>query len=103
MLSGFFDVASIPVNKWSGSHGGTRAAVGVLLLNILLRCGRGGAGQFGEEGGQYRGAAQGPFGVSCALLTGAQLWDGDRPDASPPNPCTVVGHGGTGVLPVLCL
>lgn len=42
----------------------------------------------------------GPFGVFLCSADQAQLcW----PDASPPNPCTLVGHGGTGVLPAVCL
>lgn len=72
--SGFFDVASREHKS---------STVRVSLLSIPLRGGREGAGQFGEESSQHHGAAQGPFGLSCALLMGTQLWDGDWPDSSP--------------------
>lgn len=94
LSSGFFDVASRECMS---------STVRVLLLSFPLRGDREGAGQFGKEGSQHHGAAQGPFGLSCALLTGTQLWDGDWPDSSLQNPRTVVVHRGMGGFPAICL
>lgn len=83
------------------SCGDLAGAVGVLLLSTEVA---------EEEHGNLVERAvnaivhlRAPLGFSCALLTRAQPWEGDWPDASPPHPCTLVGRGGPGVSPAVCL